>query len=146
MTPAVKAYRKSHTTLWCVHLVNTIIPTWHEGTRGGGPSATGNTGEHSIYSALQPNSRTEIPHGTAKTQHDVLSVWRKTACPCSESIIHIVSCVWRTGEEKVNKREQAWLNCSLAFGILQVQRNVSIKWNIGKWNEVSLETGRETES
>lgn len=82
--------------------------------------------------------------GTAKTPHDVHSV-RGKAVSCSESIIHIVTCARGTGEERVNKREQASLNC-LAFGILQVQRNLSIKWNIGKWNEDSLETGRETES
>lgn len=54
--------------------------------------------------------------------------------------------VWGTEEERVKKREQATLNCSLACGILQVQRNLSIKWNSGKWNEDLPETGRETES
>ncbi len=51
------------------------------------------------------------------------SFCQRKSCLCSdsESIIHIVTCVWGTGEERVNKREQAWLNCSLGFGILQVQ-------------------------
>lgn len=95
------------------------------------------------------SSTTKRPHRNSSWHCEDIawcSFCRRKNCPCSESIIHIVSCAWRTGEERVNKREQAWLNSSLAFGILQVQKSVSIKWNIGKWNEVSAETGRETES
>lgn len=112
----------------CAHLMNTIILSWLVTWRHMRRWTLCHRGYGWARRLLSITAQRRLmplrPQDTAWC-----SFCQRKSCLCSdsESIIYIVTCVWGTGEERVNKREQAWLNCSLGFGILQVQRNVSIK-------------------